>query len=625
MVNLKMKSGIRYVAVGLALTTLSGCPNSIFNPSSKNPGLSLGGKLIDGYVQNATVTLDINDDRICSATEPTTTTNAAGNFTFTGAQNIDGGQHMTCARGGTDLSTGLPLVGELLAPPGVTQITPLNSVIMAQINSTLPAPVLGVASAASSTSVNAAATTIGASLGLSAADLLTADPMTSSNPALLQANVAVQVLMAQTAAIVASATGAPDSQHDAIFQNAMGSIASALAATTGTPVSLSATLAGITNSVVSSTVTSTQADLFDAVAANVAAGIIDTALAAASAKAVTLAPASVAAFVGTSLSNLVNTVATATNLATNTGAANPANAAQSTVELANAADMVSTLLTYSVASANSGTGSTLLANLATLGNSVVTSLQATTNLASATTAASTINSALTQFDVAVVIPPANIVAPVTAATALASTYLQDVVPISSVVVSGTTATPNANGLLTVSTPGITNATLNLGLATPTTYAFPASADIAFKVVGGTRQFTLVIKGLTVTPNGSGAFTLTVPASGASLSADGVMAAGTTVNASVSQAILSTAITSTAGISGSTITVNIGSLLTALGKADPGFITLTSIKGAYTVTAVISNISLAVNPTVAASITTIAIPNTTYSVTGSSQSANVTVK
>lgn len=612
--HLKLRSSILYGAVAIALSTLTGCSGSIFNSSSNNPGLKLSGRLVDGYVKNASVTLDINDDRICSPTEPKTVTDASGNFIFTAAQNSDGGQHMTCATGGIDLSTGLPLAGQLLAPPGATQITPLTSVVMAQINSTLPAPVLGTPSAASATAVNSASTTIATSLGLTTNELLNTDPMTSTNPALLQATVAVQVLTEQVAAIVETTTGAPSSQGNSIYQNAMNGVAAKLAALT-TPVN-STTLSSITNSVVSATVTSTQTSLAAAAAANTS----DAILVAASAKAATLAPASMAAFVTTSLSNLVNSVATSTVLAT-PGPTNPAAVAQSTVEIANAANLASSVLTTAVAT---GASATLLTDLATLGNTIVPALIATTNLATAGTASTTINTALTTFATAE--PAAPVVPATTAASTLAATFLQNVVPITPIAVNGTTAT-NANGVPTVSTAagtGITSATLNLGLAVPTTLTLPASADIAFEVIDGARQFTLVIKGLTVTPNGAGAFTLTVPASGATLTAYGVKAAGNTVNATVSQAVLSAAITSTVSASGSAITVNVGSLLTALGTANSGFSTLTSQKGTYTVTAAISGIPLAVSTTVAASTTTIAIPNTTNSVTGSSQSASVTV-
>lgn len=624
--NLKLKKSILYTALALALSTLTGCPGSIFNSSSNNPGLKLSGKLVDGYVKNATVTLDLNDDRICSSTEPKTVTDASGNFSFTAAQNSDGGQHMTCATGGIDLSTGLPLAGQLLAPPGATQITPLTSVVMAQINSTLPVPVAGRASVVPAASITTAKTSISAALGLTGTDLLTADPvaLATTTPALLQATAAVQVLMQQTAATVSAVSGAPASQDNTVFQNAMNGVAAALTATTGTPVSLSATFTAITNSVVSATVTSTQTSLASAAALNPS----DTALATASTKAATLAPASVAAFAATSVSTLVNTVATATNLTTATGAANPATVAQSNVTIANATDTVSSLLTTAVANANTGAaGTTLLTNLATLGTTIETQLAATSaGTTTSTNAATLINSALTTATATITVPAGTSVPTVTSTSVIADTRLQNVVPITSIAVNGTTAT-NANGVPTASTAagaGIASATLNLGLASPTNYALPATADIAFNVISGVRQFTLVIKGLTVTPNGAGAFTLTVPASGATLTAYGVKAAGNTVNATVSQAILSAAITSTISASGSAITVNVGSLLTELGKVNSGFSTLASLTGTYTVTAAISGIPLAVSSTVAASTTTIAIPNTTNSVTGSSQSASVTV-
>lgn len=622
MAYLSMKTGAQYGAIVLALVTLTGCPNSIFNSSSSQvfAGLQLGGRLVDGYVQNATVVLDLNDDRICSDTEPTTLTDASGNFVFTATQNSNGGQHMTCASGGIDLSTGLPLVGQLMAPPGATQITPLSSVIMAQINSTLPVPVLGVPSAADTAAVDSAATSISASLGLTASEILTVDPMTSSNPALLQATVAVQTLAQQTTTIVSATTGAPTSQSNSTFNNSMASIASALAAATSTPVSLSSTLTGITNSVVSSTVVKTQVSLAAAAAANPA----DTALQAASVQAQTLAPASVAAFVETSVSNLVAIVATSTILATATGATNPANQAQSSVEIANAANLLSALLTTDVANTNSGT-TTFLADLSTLGDAVTNVLSASTG-GTAVADATTINTAIATATTTITVPLTTVVPVVDAVMVTSATSLQEVVPISSVVISGSTAT-STNGVLTVSTgaAGITSATLNLGLAMPTTLAMPSTVDIGFRVTSDVRKFKIAIKGLTVTPNvaNPGAFTLTVPAT-ATLTAYGLKAAGNSVNATVSQAVILGAIGSTASASGSAITINVASLLTALGNANSGFSTLTSKKGVYTVTAVMSGIPLAVSPLVRAANDTIAIENTAIAVSGSSQTVTVTV-
>jgi hypothetical protein len=122
------------VAVLAAISVLAGCGG--------NSSLS-SGKLVDGYISGATVILDTNDDRICSETEPTTATDASGNFSFS----TGWGSHMTCASGGTDLSTGSAFIGVAKAPAGATTISPLTNLVVANIDATLGAPVLGTASA----------------------------------------------------------------------------------------------------------------------------------------------------------------------------------------------------------------------------------------------------------------------------------------------------------------------------------------------------------------------------------------------------------------------------------------------------------------------------------------------
>jgi len=613
---LSIRTSVQFSAIVLAFITLTGCPNSLFNSSSSAlTGLALSGRVSDGYVQYATVTLDINDDRTCSDTEPTTTTDATGNFTFVASQNLYGGQHMTCATGGIDLSTGLPLVGQLLAPPGATQITPLTSLVMAQINSSLPGSTI-----LTSADIAASMSTIQTSLGLTGIDLLNTDPMAgTSPPALLQATVAVQVLTTQIAGVAWSISGAPTSQGNAIYQNAMNSVAAELALVV-TPVNLSATLAGIANSAISSTVTSTQTTLNNAAAANPT----DTALSTASTQTNSFAPASVAAFSATAVATIVSSVATATNLATATGAANPATAAQSNISVAGAATLLSPLLTNTVATANTGTAAaTLLNNLTTLGNIVSTTL-ATTIAATVTADAATINAAIVTAvtGITVTAPPV-----VTAASVLAATTLQNVMPLISIAASGQTATLNAGGVLQVSTPGtagITNAILNLGLAAPTTLTLPTKIDVGFRVTADVRKFKVAIKGLTIIPDlaNPGAFTLST--SGATLNAFGLKAAGNTVNATVSQATIAATIISSSNASGSVITLDVANLLAVLGAADSGFNTLTSKRGTYIVTAVVSNIPLSIRPTVRASNDLIVVDNTADTVSGSSQTIIVTV-
>ena len=209
----------RFIQISVAIAVIistAGChffdgqdsgTNSPSTPSAPT-GVAVTGKAADGYISGATVILDVNDDRICESTEPTATTDANGNFSFTAVQNSNGGQHMTCLSGGTDITTNLPIKGQLLAPPGASQITPLTSLVMAQINSSLPPPVAGTASPVAASTASTASAIIATNLGLSNVNLLTTDPVAAATtiPALTQTTAAVQTLLVQIQTTVGNAT-----------------------------------------------------------------------------------------------------------------------------------------------------------------------------------------------------------------------------------------------------------------------------------------------------------------------------------------------------------------------------------------------------------------------------------
>jgi|GEM_PF-2196300 len=82
---------------------------------------TLTGKVIDGYVKEATVFADANGDGVQNENEVSTTTNASGDFELTGATGA------IIASGGIDISTGETFKGVLKAPAGSSVITPLTT------------------------------------------------------------------------------------------------------------------------------------------------------------------------------------------------------------------------------------------------------------------------------------------------------------------------------------------------------------------------------------------------------------------------------------------------------------------------------------------------------------------
>ncbi|WP_193367595.1 NosD domain-containing protein [Pelagibius marinus] len=89
----------------------------------------LAGQVVDGYVANATVFRDANNNGALDDGESFTTTDIDGNFT------LEGGSGPLVALGGTDVSTGLPFDGVLKAPEGSTVITPLTTLVQQLVES----------------------------------------------------------------------------------------------------------------------------------------------------------------------------------------------------------------------------------------------------------------------------------------------------------------------------------------------------------------------------------------------------------------------------------------------------------------------------------------------------------
>ncbi|HEY5798839.1 MAG TPA: hypothetical protein VIT92_01385, partial [Burkholderiaceae bacterium] len=95
-----LAAGIAFLAAacgGSSSVSYTAPPNTPPVTPPVQTGKAISGKVVDGYVAGATVTLDLNDDRICSAGEPTATSNTVGTYSFSAAANSNGGDHMVCS------------------------------------------------------------------------------------------------------------------------------------------------------------------------------------------------------------------------------------------------------------------------------------------------------------------------------------------------------------------------------------------------------------------------------------------------------------------------------------------------------------------------------------------------
>jgi T5SS/PEP-CTERM-associated repeat protein len=174
---------------------------------------TVSGKAIDGALSGATVFADTNGNGQLDPGESSTTTDSGGNFSLTS------GSGPLVVFGGTDVSTGLPFIGQMEAPSGSTVITPLTTLLTYLQNQ-------------GATSVAQAETQILAALNISlTVDITTLDPVAAAvagDPDGVAVLIADATVM-NTVDMIASAfagVGATNAYHDTFA--ALASIISGL-------------------------------------------------------------------------------------------------------------------------------------------------------------------------------------------------------------------------------------------------------------------------------------------------------------------------------------------------------------------------------------------------------------
>lgn len=172
-------------AISISAALLTACGGGggggLFGSSSLLSGLA-----VDGYVQGATVFLDINKNGLQDTGEPSTTTDASGKYTLDYSSvsgNVTG--IPIVVTGGIDTDTGNAFTGQLSARADKAAngqvVSPLTSLVDAVIAQGL------------ATDIEAAKTMIASGLGLTTAQLMS-DPVAAiaSNPAIYSTAVTLQ-------------------------------------------------------------------------------------------------------------------------------------------------------------------------------------------------------------------------------------------------------------------------------------------------------------------------------------------------------------------------------------------------------------------------------------------------
>jgi hypothetical protein len=105
--------------------------------------VSLGGKVIDGYIKGATVCLDLNSNNMCDSGEPSTTSGTDGSYSLSYSGSVSGLQIISVVPlGAVDSDLGVIAIAyNLLAPVPTdpasytnTHVTPLTTLVAATIN-----------------------------------------------------------------------------------------------------------------------------------------------------------------------------------------------------------------------------------------------------------------------------------------------------------------------------------------------------------------------------------------------------------------------------------------------------------------------------------------------------------
>ena len=113
---------------------MTGCGGGSNSNSSEY--ITIAGKAIDPYLREAKVCLDLNDNGECEINEPSSQTNAHGEYALDIAKEYHEAQHSLIVSGGTDIGTNTAFTGTLtalkIAGQTVQNITPLTTMVEAR-------------------------------------------------------------------------------------------------------------------------------------------------------------------------------------------------------------------------------------------------------------------------------------------------------------------------------------------------------------------------------------------------------------------------------------------------------------------------------------------------------------
>lgn len=137
-----LKSAIKSVAIVSAIG-LTACGGSDSPPPTNTSNVTLSGKVADGYLTGANVCLDLNRNKACDASEPTSTSTAGGSYSLDATQiEIDTFPVVVEVIAGTTIDEDSPTTPitqkyTLTSPAGKGGfVSPLTTIVQGQIETT---------------------------------------------------------------------------------------------------------------------------------------------------------------------------------------------------------------------------------------------------------------------------------------------------------------------------------------------------------------------------------------------------------------------------------------------------------------------------------------------------------
>ncbi len=142
---MKRNSLYKGLVVSVALSAmLTACGSNTDSSKSGGGGdktTTINGKAVDGYLQYATVCLDLNGDGYCQEIEPSTQTKVDGSFELQIKAQIKESKEydeaMLLVYGGKDVDTGKDFIGKLMAPKDSQSVvvTPITTIVAKKVAS----------------------------------------------------------------------------------------------------------------------------------------------------------------------------------------------------------------------------------------------------------------------------------------------------------------------------------------------------------------------------------------------------------------------------------------------------------------------------------------------------------